>query len=216
MLLEISWSNCAVLCLICWKFWCWWWQMSNGDMYEKNHDEIDFEFLGNIRGKDWRIQTNIYGNGSTSIGREERYGLWFDPSEDFHQYSILWTESVIMWVFFDFESALLIAFTCIQETCREKVLDGVGMFESDWGSAIQLVVWLILWVVLDLHAFFIPFYCFSGVMVVVTSFSVSIQLLKIWFFYLWENAYVVYSFVFWFDHFFMLTYVPLLYWLCSV
>ncbi|KAK2998121.1 hypothetical protein RJ639_026526 [Escallonia herrerae] len=69
--------------------------MSNGDIYEKNHDELDFEFLGNIRGKDWRIQTNIYGNGSTSVGREERYGLWFDPSEDFHQYSILWTENQI-------------------------------------------------------------------------------------------------------------------------
>ena len=71
-------------------------QMSNGDMFAKNHDEIDFEFLGNIRGKDWRIQTNIYGNGSTSIGREERYGLWFDPSEDFHEYTILWTQSLIM------------------------------------------------------------------------------------------------------------------------
>ncbi|CAN1138347.1 Probable xyloglucan endotransglucosylase/hydrolase protein 28 [Linum perenne] len=47
--------------------------MSNGDTYEKNHDEIDFEFLGNIRGRDWRIQTNIYGNGSTSSGREERF-----------------------------------------------------------------------------------------------------------------------------------------------
>ncbi|XP_042007687.1 probable xyloglucan endotransglucosylase/hydrolase protein 28 [Salvia splendens] len=70
--------------------------MSNGDMFEKNHDEIDFEFLGNIRGKNWRIQTNIYGNGSTSTGREERYGLWFDPSEDFHQYSILWTQNVIV------------------------------------------------------------------------------------------------------------------------
>ncbi|XP_057962812.1 probable xyloglucan endotransglucosylase/hydrolase protein 28 [Malania oleifera] len=70
--------------------------MSNGDMFEKNHDEIDFEFLGNIRGKDWRIQTNIYGNGSTSVGREERYGLWFDPSEDFHQYSILWTQNQII------------------------------------------------------------------------------------------------------------------------
>ncbi|KAL3582327.1 hypothetical protein D5086_016659 [Populus alba] len=69
--------------------------MSNGDIFEKNHDEIDFEFLGNIRGKDWRIQTNIYGNGSTSVGREERYSLWFDPSDDFHQYSILWTDSQI-------------------------------------------------------------------------------------------------------------------------
>nr|AFK43337.1 unknown [Lotus japonicus] len=70
--------------------------MSNGDMYEKNHDEIDFEFLGNIRGKNWRVQTNVYGNGSTNIGREERFGLWFDPSEDFHQYSILWTDSKII------------------------------------------------------------------------------------------------------------------------
>lgn len=70
--------------------------MSNGDIFEKNHDELDFEFLGNIRGKNWRIQTNVYGNGSTSVGREERYGLWFDPSEDFHQYSILWTETHII------------------------------------------------------------------------------------------------------------------------
>ncbi|XP_027086120.2 probable xyloglucan endotransglucosylase/hydrolase protein 28 [Coffea eugenioides] len=70
--------------------------MSNGDMFQKNHDEVDFEFLGNVRGKDWRMQTNIYGNGSTNAGREERYGLWFDPSEDFHQYSILWTENQII------------------------------------------------------------------------------------------------------------------------
>ncbi|KAL9678853.1 hypothetical protein QQ045_016704 [Rhodiola kirilowii] len=70
--------------------------MSNGDIFEKNHDELDFEFLGNIRGKDWRIQTNVYGNGSTSVGREERYTLWFDPAEDFHQFSILWTEDLIV------------------------------------------------------------------------------------------------------------------------
>ncbi|WOH15647.1 hypothetical protein DCAR_0935190 [Daucus carota subsp. sativus] len=70
--------------------------MSNGDIFEKNHDEIDFEFLGNIRGKEWRVQTNVYGNGSTGAGREERYGLWFDPSEDFHQYSILWSDDKII------------------------------------------------------------------------------------------------------------------------
>ncbi|KAG5060777.1 hypothetical protein JHK87_001806 [Glycine soja] len=72
--------------------------MSNGDMFQNNHDEIDFEFLGNIRGKDRRIQTNVYGNGSTNIGREERCGLWFDLVEDFHQYNILWTNSKIMYV----------------------------------------------------------------------------------------------------------------------
>ncbi|WOL02606.1 hypothetical protein Cni_G11325 [Canna indica] len=73
--------------------------MSNGDVFEKTHDELDFEFLGNIRGREWRIQTNVYGNGSTSVGREERYGLWFDPTEDYHQYSILWSsEKIIFYI----------------------------------------------------------------------------------------------------------------------
>ncbi|GMH15135.1 hypothetical protein Nepgr_016976 [Nepenthes gracilis] len=89
--------------------------MSNGDMYDKNHDEIDFEFLGNIRGKEWRVQTNVYGNGSTSVGREERYNLWFDPSEDFHQYSILWTEDHI--IFYVDEVA-------IREIAKEKAMGG--------------------------------------------------------------------------------------------
>ncbi|XP_072956496.1 probable xyloglucan endotransglucosylase/hydrolase protein 30 [Typha angustifolia] len=70
--------------------------LSNGDVFEKTHDELDFEFLGNTRGKDWRIQTNVYGNGSTSRGREERYLLPFDPTEDFHTYSILWTANYII------------------------------------------------------------------------------------------------------------------------
>lgn len=70
--------------------------MSNGDVFEKTHDELDFEFLGNIRGREWRVQTNIYGNGSTGVGREERYSLWFDPTEDFHRYSILWSHERII------------------------------------------------------------------------------------------------------------------------
>ncbi|KAJ6812019.1 putative xyloglucan endotransglucosylase/hydrolase protein 28 [Iris pallida] len=70
--------------------------MSNGDVFEKTHDELDFEFLGNIRGREWRLQTNIYGNGSTEVGREERYSLPFDPTEDFHLYSILWSQDRII------------------------------------------------------------------------------------------------------------------------
>ncbi|KAF3495656.1 hypothetical protein DY000_02053326 [Brassica cretica] len=69
---------------------------SNGDVFEKTHDELDIEFLGNIKGKPWRFQTNLYGNGSTHRGREERYRLWFDPSKEFHRYSILWTPHKIM------------------------------------------------------------------------------------------------------------------------
>lgn len=69
---------------------------SNGDVFEKTHDELDFEFLGNVAGKPWRFQTNLYGNGSTSRGREERYRLWFDPTKEFHRYSILWTPNNII------------------------------------------------------------------------------------------------------------------------
>ncbi|XP_027113533.1 probable xyloglucan endotransglucosylase/hydrolase protein 30 [Coffea eugenioides] len=69
---------------------------TNGDVFKRTHDELDFEFLGNIRGKAWRFQTNMYGNGSTSRGREERYYLWFDPSREFHRYSILWTTKKII------------------------------------------------------------------------------------------------------------------------
>ncbi|XP_062194008.1 probable xyloglucan endotransglucosylase/hydrolase protein 28 [Phragmites australis] len=73
--------------------------LSNGDVHEKTHDELDFEFLGNVRGREWRVQTNVYGNGSTHAGREERYDLPFDPTDDFHHYSILWTsERIIFYV----------------------------------------------------------------------------------------------------------------------
>ncbi|CAL9068475.1 unnamed protein product, partial [Musa banksii] len=67
---------------------------SNGDVFEKTHDELDFEFLGNVHGEEWRVQTNVYGKGST--GREERYLLPFDPAKEFHRYSILWTAHSII------------------------------------------------------------------------------------------------------------------------
>uniref|UniRef100_A0A0E0ERX7 Xyloglucan endotransglucosylase/hydrolase n=1 Tax=Oryza meridionalis TaxID=40149 RepID=A0A0E0ERX7_9ORYZ len=70
--------------------------LSNGDTYEKTHDEVDFEFLGNVRGREWRVQTNVYGNGSTAAGREERYDLPFDPTDELHHYSILWTRRRII------------------------------------------------------------------------------------------------------------------------
>ncbi|XP_028787522.1 probable xyloglucan endotransglucosylase/hydrolase protein 8 [Neltuma alba] len=51
-------------------------------------DEIDFEFLGNRTGEPYLIQTNVYKTGTG--GREMRHMLWFDPTEDYHTYSILW------------------------------------------------------------------------------------------------------------------------------
>ncbi|XP_027182641.1 probable xyloglucan endotransglucosylase/hydrolase protein 30 [Coffea eugenioides] len=72
---------------------------SNIDTWEKNHDELDFEFLGNVNDRPWRFQTNMYGGGSVSRGREERYRLWFDPSKESHQYSIFWSpKNIIFYV----------------------------------------------------------------------------------------------------------------------
>ncbi|XP_042516954.1 probable xyloglucan endotransglucosylase/hydrolase protein 8 [Macadamia integrifolia] len=57
-------------------------------------DELDFEFLGNRTGEPYLIQTNVYKDG---IGnREMRHMLWFDPTEDFHSYSILWNSHQIV------------------------------------------------------------------------------------------------------------------------
>ncbi|KAF9624597.1 hypothetical protein IFM89_012019 [Coptis chinensis] len=67
--------------------------MSNSEIFPHNHDEIDIELLGHQNRKEWILQTNIYGNGSIKTGREEKFHLWFDPTEQHHQYSIIWNSN---------------------------------------------------------------------------------------------------------------------------
>lgn len=61
---------------------------------ENTHDEVDFEFLGNRQGKPITVQTNLYTNGRGD--REQKLVLWFDPTQDFLTYEILWNPNHIV------------------------------------------------------------------------------------------------------------------------
>ncbi|GER43135.1 xyloglucan endotransglucosylase/hydrolase 9 [Striga asiatica] len=60
------------------------------------HNEFDFEFLGNTTGEPYLVQTNVFVNGAGN--REQRLKLWFDPTKDFHSYSLLWNQRQVVFL----------------------------------------------------------------------------------------------------------------------
>lgn len=95
----------------------------------QNRDELDFEFLGNVSGQPYLLQTNIFLNGTGY--REQRISLWFDPTTDFHTYSMSWTKQQVI---FSVDGVPIRTFANNEESAMLYVDKPMGVFFSIWNG----------------------------------------------------------------------------------
>ncbi|CAB4292922.1 unnamed protein product [Prunus armeniaca] len=91
-------------------------------------DEIDFEFLGNLSGDPYILHTNVFSQGKGN--REQQFYLWFDPTADFHTYSILWNPQRIV---FSVDGTPIREFKNL-ESIDDWATRG-GLVKTDWTKA---------------------------------------------------------------------------------
>ncbi|XP_059311614.1 probable xyloglucan endotransglucosylase/hydrolase protein 26 [Lycium ferocissimum] len=99
---------------------------STGD----KHDEIDFEFLGNVSGQPYIIHTNIFTQG---IGnREQQFYPWFDPSADYHNYTIHWNPTAVVWYVDDIPIRVFRNYQ--SQGIGYPNAQGMGVYSSLWNA----------------------------------------------------------------------------------
>jgi xyloglucan:xyloglucosyl transferase len=70
-------------------------QLTSGETGKgDDHDEIDMEFMGNSSGAPTVLNTNVWASGDGK--KEHQFYLWFDPSADYHKYTIIWNDKNVI------------------------------------------------------------------------------------------------------------------------